>query len=57
MSNAEHLIENAITCLQESKTFEDFLAIWHTPIMCGLVGISPEDVWKMAMHVYYEFMQ
>lgn len=53
MSNAEHLIENAIFDLKQGKTTEDFAKAWPNEVMLEETGFSPEDIWRMACHVVY----
>ena len=53
MSNIEHLLENAIATLKRGNCFEDFMALWHTPIMLEGVKSSPEEIWEMAQYVVF----
>lgn len=57
MSNAEHLIENAIHELEAGHDLDDFKALWHTKTMCEQTGIKPEDIWLMAVHVVFVLKQ
>lgn len=53
MSNAEHLIENALVCLENGGSFEGFAAGKHNQLMSAYSNINLMDVWQMAVHVYY----
>ena len=55
MTHAEHLIENAIIEMEESKGFEHFASQKHNKLMSELTGIKLSDVWAMAQHVVYSF--
>jgi len=57
MSNAEHLIENAICDFEENGSFECFLSSEHNRRMAKAVGISLEDVESMAIHIIYAFKE
>lgn len=53
MSIAEHLIENALTALEEGKDFGYFkkdINFEFAP------SILPEEVWDMAQYVYYTYL-
>ena len=51
MSNIEHLIENAITCLEGNKDFDYFTTMWQNKGMLKYVNASPEEIWEMAIYV------
>lgn len=51
MSNIQHLIENAITCLEENRDFDYFISMWQNKEMLKYVNASPEDIWEMAIYV------
>lgn len=53
MSGAQHLIENAIMCIEDGKSYEDFSNACVNKQMSDIYNISLEDVWDMAMHVVY----
>ena len=53
MSNAEHLIENAIIDMEDNKDFEYFSSQWHNKEMASESGINLDHVWAMAQHVVY----
>ena len=57
MSNIEHLIENAIFCLEHDKTFEDFLEYKFNSEMLKLVKSLAEEIWEMAIYVYYPYRE
>lgn len=55
MSDAQHLIEGAIHCIESGKTYEEFANATHNKANSKSSGISLDDVWGMAMHVVYTF--
>ena len=55
MSDAQHLIENAIHCIESGKTYEEFTNATYNKANSKSSGISLDDVWSMAMHVVYTF--
>ena len=57
MSNTEHLIENAIVCLEENKSYEDFISADVNERMLKLVKSPPEEIWDMAIYVYYTYRE
>ena len=52
MTNAEHLIDNAIERLECGKDFEDFVGCPINRVMAESIGINPRYVWEMARYVY-----
>lgn len=57
MSNAEHLIENAIMDFERDGNFDKFLRGKHNKAMADAVGIALNDVTAMAIHIIYAFKQ
>jgi hypothetical protein len=57
MTNAEHLIENAVCCLERKESFEIFSSQQHNIDMAEMQKINLEDVWLMAIHVVYTLKQ
>lgn len=55
MTNAEHLIENAIEICLKDGTFDDFKAIPWQQEYIDLYGITLQDIWAMAVHVVYTY--
>ena len=55
MSNAEHLIENAICDYEENGSFDRFLACGVNKTMADAIGIRLEIVTEMAYHVLHAF--
>ena len=53
MSGAQHLIENAIMCIENNKSYEDFSNAYVNKITSSECDIALQDVWDMAMHVVY----
>lgn len=53
MSPCEHLMENALTALEQGKDFEYF----KDDINFEFVpDVKPEDVWEMAQYVYFTYL-
>ena len=57
MSNAEHLIENAICDFVRNNSFDWFHSAPHNKKMAEAVGISLDDVEAMAIHIIYAFKE
>lgn len=55
MSNAEHLIENALCMIKEGKTQKDFMFSPVNSMMLSQEEMTSEQVWRMAAHIYYSF--
>lgn len=53
MSNAEHLIENAIIALRDNRDIESELNKDYNQKMMALTGIRQSDLVRMAEHVVY----
>ena len=53
MSDAEHLLENALISLSGGKYFEYYASQDYNIVMAKKVNIKLEDVWKMANYVLY----
>ena len=53
MTNSEHLIENAICCLERGESFEIFSSRKFNIDMAEMQKINLEDVWLMAQYVVY----
>lgn len=51
MSNIEHLIENAITCLEKNRDYDYFRMMWQNAEMIKYVHASLEEIWEMAIYV------
>ena len=51
MSNIEHLIENAIGCIEKKASYEDFIDTWYNKEMLKEVKATPEEIWEMAIYV------
>lgn len=51
MSNEEHLIENAVFCIERGQNYEDFADAKHNREMAKWSKINLEQVWRMAIHV------
>ena len=51
MSNEEHLIENAVCCLERGGEYEDFADAKHNREMAKMSGIDLRQVWSMAIYV------
>ena len=55
MSNAEHLIENAIMCFQKHGNFDYFRRSKCNIEMAASVGINLADIERMAVHILFVF--
>lgn len=53
MSNAQHLLENAIISIEKNMDFEDFTIQPHNKEMAEISNINLMQVWEMAMYVVY----
>ena len=53
MSNAEHLIENAIYAEYQDKDLDKVLDEPHNKLMLEETGIQKNDIIRMAYHVIY----
>lgn len=55
MSNEEHLIENALCMLEKGKELKDFMLAPVNVMMLSQSGLTSDQVWRMAVHIYYTF--
>lgn len=55
MSNCEHLIENAICCIERHGSFEDFCRSKVNKEMSKMEDVTLAQVWQMAIYVYYTY--
>ena len=53
MSNCEHLIENAIVCMEKGKTYADFSDDYYNRLMSAQCDIALQDIWSMASYVVF----
>lgn len=53
MTNAEHLIENAITDMEAGENFELFSSKKYNKEMAEMSGINLSHVWEMAQHIIW----
>lgn len=53
MSNEEHLIENAVCCLERGQSYEDFANATHNKEMAEICRIDLIQVWLMAVYTVY----
>jgi hypothetical protein len=55
MTNAEHLIENAVTALESHDPYDAYSIFMYNPRnaeMAALAGVSLDVVWEMAQYCY-----
>lgn len=52
MTIAEHLISNAIGCLEDGSGYEGFMENPCNKTMAESININIRHVWEMAQHVY-----
>ena len=57
MTNAEHLIENAICCIENGETYEDFSGAWYNKVMAEENNIDLDQVFQMAIYIVYTVKQ
>lgn len=57
MSGAQHLISNAIHCIEEGGSYEDFSNAYVNKQMSDIYSIALDDVWDMAVQVVYTLKQ
>ena len=55
MSIAEHLIENAIVCIEHDETYDDWLSKWQQEAMIKEVKSPPQEIWEMAQYCVYTY--
>lgn len=57
MTNAEHLIENAISFFEKSKdiSYEEFKENQLIKEQAELIGVSILDIWYMAQYIHYTY--
>jgi hypothetical protein len=53
MSNYEHLIENAVVCMEKGEDYEDFADAYYNRLMSAECDISLQDIWRMASYVVF----
>ena len=53
MTNAEHLIENAIIRIDRGEDFKHFSSQKHNKLMSEMSGISLNTVWEMGEHIVW----
>jgi hypothetical protein len=60
MTNAEHLIENAVTALESHDPYDAYSIFMYNPCnaeMAALAGVSLDVVWEMAQYCYTTLRQ
>lgn len=53
MSNAEHLIENAISVIEAGRDFNEYASMKLNCDMAKMSDIRLRDVWEMATYVVF----
>lgn len=64
MSNCEHLIENALSSIEEAKTFgadahDSFVIemnLPHNQEMLKKVNVTKEELWEIAQYIIYSYI-
>lgn len=51
MTHSQHLLENAISCIERGVSIEDFETQRHIRKMSEICGVSPTEAWSMAYYV------
>ena len=57
MSNAEHLIENAVSTIENNGDFTEFSSAKHNQNMAKMSRIDLTHVWEMATYVVFTLKQ
>ena len=57
MSCIEHLIENALTALEDGMDYEQFCASLANFNMFIQVNATPEEIWEIANYIQYTYCQ
>lgn len=57
MTNAEHLIENAIFALKQNKDIYEVLGQWPNNAMLKETKITKDEIVRMAGHVVYSLYE
>ena len=55
MSDIEHLLENAVICMENKEDFKDFLEMWQTKDQLTRVSATADELWMMAQWVVYTY--
>ena len=55
MTNCEHLIENALCVIGAGYSYECFSNKKYNTEMAKIENISLEQIWQMAIYVYYTY--
>ena len=55
MTNIEHLVENAIHCVEDHKSFEEFSECEYNKRMLKEVDVSAKELWCIAMYAVYTY--
>jgi len=53
MTNAEHLIENAIIYIEEEKDFDHFSSQEYNKYMSEILGINLNIIWEMSQYIVW----
>lgn len=61
MSNIEHLIENALTAMEENpkdtyQAFEEAMSDMRNQYMLKEVSISKNELWAIAQYIFYTWL-
>ena len=57
MSDLEHLIENAVTAMEEGHDYDYWMDLWYTKGQLKNVKSPSKEIWEMAVWCYYTYKQ
>lgn len=55
MSNLEHAIENALVCIENGKSFQDFTENENSLGNLNGISATAEEIWEIAVYVKYTY--
>lgn len=51
MTHSQHLLNNAISCIERGESIEDFETRRDIRMMSEICGVNPAEAWSMAHFV------